>query len=137
MTFHFHLSIMNVMNIVRAIFYELQPCRPKDLAYFAKLFYKSVVILFSEFSLLPAFILSIDRPSRSVTVATLIWITLYGCFVFLKLGSLYFMISCFILIFSNLGDRQIGEMSAYSVFNMGYERLLGEMFQVCSYSSLS
>lgn len=54
--------------------------------------------------------------------------------VFHFLEKIYFILSCFYFIFSNLGIRKEGEMSAYSVFNKGFKKLPGtfsaeEMFK--------
>lgn len=55
------------------------------------------------------------------------WLSGQILFIKLEFGFVYFMISCFILIFLNLGVRKEGEMSAYSVFNENCERLLGQI----------
>ena len=39
--------------------------------------------------------------------------------------NLYFIISGIILIFTNLGKRKPGELSAYSVFNKDFKRAAG------------
>ncbi|KAK3272401.1 hypothetical protein CYMTET_19303 [Cymbomonas tetramitiformis] len=40
-------------------------------------------------------------------------------------GPIYLILTGFVVIFSNLGKRAEGEMSAYSVFNEGYQELPG------------
>jgi glutamate synthase domain-containing protein 1 len=47
----------------------------------------------------------------------------------LSLGPVYIIVSCMILILSNLGTRAAGEASAYSIFNTYVKRLPGEMTQ--------
>lgn len=42
-------------------------------------------------------------------------------------GSIWIILSLFLVIFRNLGTREKGELSAYSVFNEGCQRLLGTM----------
>ena len=44
---------------------------------------------------------------------------------YLEIGSIYFMISTFVGMMYHLGERQEGELSAYSVFNRNFERLVG------------
>jgi len=39
----------------------------------------------------------------------------------------YVIIMAILLIFTNLGERKRGEMSAYSVFNKGTYKILGDM----------
>ena len=55
----------------------------------------------------------------------IIWFAgLYGsCFIALE--KIYFILSCFYFIFTNLGKRKEGELSAYSVFNKGFKKLPG------------
>jgi len=43
------------------------------------------------------------------------------------IGPLYLITTGFALIFMNLGSRQDGEQSAYSVFNEGFRELPGTM----------
>jgi len=44
-----------------------------------------------------------------------------------RFGLVYFILSALLIMFLNLGSRADGELSAYSVFNPGCERLLGQM----------
>lgn len=54
-----------------------------------------------------------------------LWLAgLYAC-CFIYIEKMYFIASGFYFIFSNLGKRKEGEMSAYSVFNKGYKQLPG------------
>lgn len=38
---------------------------------------------------------------------------------------IYVIATGFVIIFANLGTREKGSLSAYSVFNKGYKQLLG------------
>ncbi|KAJ1639462.1 hypothetical protein T492DRAFT_937135 [Pavlovales sp. CCMP2436] len=42
-------------------------------------------------------------------------------------GNPYILLSMFVLVFSNLGQRRAGELSAYNVFNEGHQELLGQL----------
>jgi hypothetical protein len=56
---------------------------------------------------------------------TVIWFLVWFLFVHFDFGSLWIIISLFLLVFLNLGERKEGELSAYSVFNKGFQRILG------------
>lgn len=53
-------------------------------------------------------------------------LALYG-FVYAEFGSLFIILTLMSLIFLNLGERKAGQLSAYSVFNNGFQRLLGTL----------
>lgn len=55
------------------------------------------------------------------------WILLYYVFLRLEFGTVYFIFSIFVLMFTNLGKRKKGEMSAYSVFNKNQKALPGSL----------
>lgn len=46
------------------------------------------------------------------------------------LGPIYILCSILIFMFTHLGKRKEGEMSAYSLFNEGGERLPGDLGDV-------
>lgn len=109
------------------LLYELQPVTFSQLQYLytqVKVFFLSLPTLleYAKHTL----VLIKDIPIKSV-LGFVVWAALWRCSAFLNLASLYFMASCFILMFLNLGERRAGEMSAYSVFNEGFARLLGTM----------
>ncbi|KAH7276788.1 hypothetical protein KP509_39G021700 [Ceratopteris richardii] len=43
------------------------------------------------------------------------------------IGPLYILATAFAVIFFNLGRRQEGEVSAYSIFNEGFQELPGTL----------
>jgi hypothetical protein len=47
----------------------------------------------------------------------------------LQLGQLWIILTGFYLIFNNLSDkkREKGELSAYSIFNEGFQRIMGDL----------
>ncbi|CAI5516298.1 unnamed protein product [Closterium sp. Naga37s-1] len=47
--------------------------------------------------------------------------------IYFELGPLFILGTCFALIFFNLGTRQQGEASAYSIFNEGFQELPGTL----------
>eukprot|EP00752_Nemacystus_decipiens_P010588 g9429.t1 len=59
------------------------------------------------------------------TLAFLSWFCGWAFFIWLEFGAVYFIISAMAMIFANLGEREEGEWSAYSVFNAGCKALLG------------
>lgn len=55
----------------------------------------------------------------------LTWVIIWLLFHYFEFGSLWIIFTLFATIFLNLGERQAGELSAYSVFNEGFTKLLG------------
>ncbi|MCO5600203.1 hypothetical protein L7F22_054312 [Adiantum nelumboides] len=61
------------------------------------------------------------------------WIVLFGWFALApvayrwELGPLYILATAFAVIFFNLGKRQEGDISAYSIFNEGFRELPGTL----------
>lgn len=66
-------------------------------------------------------------PFQCWVATACIWLSGQLFFIKLEFGLVYFLFSCFVLMFLNLGVRKEGEMSAYSVFNENCERLLGQI----------
>ena len=61
-----------------------------------------------------------------VLLKLLVWLTLLIIFIRLQFGVIYFIISLFYLIWTNLGTRrQRHQLSAYSVFNPHFEKIQG------------
>ena len=114
------------MDIIKAVLYELQPFRIEDVRALYRWTRQSVIVLSQEFMTLTNAVHLITLPS-SVCLLGLIWAVIYTICLYFQFGTLYFMLSLFVLIFFNLGDRKDGEMSAYSVFNHGYRTIMGTM----------
>jgi hypothetical protein len=71
---------------------------------------------------------SIIRSTSSITVVKVfMWFLGWLLFTHVEFGSLWIIISLFGVIFFNLGKRKEGDLSAYSVFNDGFQQLLGTM----------
>ena len=54
-----------------------------------------------------------------------VWLLLWKLSIFIGFGSLWIMFTLFCVMFMNLGERKPGELSAYSVFNDGFTKILG------------
>jgi hypothetical protein len=118
------------MEAVRAILYELQPFRLEDVKIMMNWSVESLRIMSYELYHLENFIKSLDLQAPSPKSIGLFfgWFLLYILCIWLKVGSVYFIVSLMIGIFLNLGVKQRGETSAYSVFNQGYQSILGPAF---------
>ncbi|CAD8172719.1 unnamed protein product [Paramecium pentaurelia] len=60
-------------------------------------------------------------------VYTIIWLIGGRISILYSMQGLYVIITGFALIFTNLGTREKGTLSAYSIFNKGYKKLMGQM----------
>jgi hypothetical protein len=118
-----------MMEVAKAILYELQPFRLEDVRIMINWSLESMRIVTYELSHLQNFIHSLDLPAPSMRSICLFfgWSLLYILCIWMKVGSVYFIISLLIGIFFNLGVKQSGETSAYSVFNQGYQSILGNI----------
>ena len=56
-----------------------------------------------------------------------VWLILYKIFIYFGFGAVYFLFSIILFIFTNLDEKKIGTLSAYSVFNPNCERLPGTL----------
>lgn len=124
-----------IVDIISIILYELQPIRPKDAVKLTKWVKKNVsqliVALKDLIIWLGAQLLSLKHVVRSISYR---WIIIMVCWVLglllsIKIGfaAVFCMLSGMGLIFANLGTRAPGELSAYSVFNKNFQRLLGTL----------
>eukprot|EP00271_Cylindrocystis_brebissonii_P019089 TRINITY_DN564_c0_g1_i2.p1 TRINITY_DN564_c0_g1~~TRINITY_DN564_c0_g1_i2.p1 ORF type:complete len:226 (+),score=36.39 TRINITY_DN564_c0_g1_i2:236-913(+) len=57
----------------------------------------------------------------------LLWFIMAPVLQLWELGPIYILVTCFCLIFLNLGRRKEGEASAYSIFNEGFRELPGTL----------
>lgn len=113
------------MEVVKAILYELQPFRLCDVRNSVAYIYhasKTIIKELIEFDYKLIFT-HFKNISPFYIMLLVIWLSA----LLLGFGSLAFMTIVFVVIFQNMGDRKDGEMSAYSVFNRGYHKLLGQM----------
>ncbi|XP_071080556.1 SAYSvFN domain-containing protein 1-like [Haliotis cracherodii] len=74
-------------------------------------------------------ILTEEKPffSTETILKVLLWFLLWGVFVELGFGAVYFIVSLSIILYRNTrtGPKRDGNLSAYSVFNPNCERLDG------------
>jgi len=54
-------------------------------------------------------------------------VCVWWIFIRLEFGAVYFLVSCFVGVFINLGRRKLGEQSAYNVFNSNLKELPGTL----------
>jgi hypothetical protein len=68
-----------------------------------------------------------DKKNITRIIKIVLWVVgLYASSIY-SLHTLYFIFSGFYFMFTNLGKREEGTLSAYSVFNDNFERLAGTM----------
>ena len=65
--------------------------------------------------------------NASTILKVVLWLVLWGLFINLEFGAVYFIISLLVIMYFSMksGSRKPGEASAYSVFNPNCERLDG------------
>ncbi len=56
----------------------------------------------------------------------IIWAGAFKLAIKIEFGTVYTIFSLILFIFLNLGKREEGTLSAYSIFNDNYEKLIGE-----------
>lgn len=122
----------SILSIIKAILYEIQPCRVKDVVNFVNYVKLCSRQLLSALHSLFVFTGknsadNFNRQSLIFCFKLFLWLVGWYCSNYLEFGSMYIILSMFLAIFLNLGSRKAGEMSAYSVFNDGFQQLLGTM----------
>ena len=73
--------------------------------------------------------ISNPRPWYITALYILLWLLLWGFFISVEFGFVYFLLSAFVFIVLSLrgSRRKIGELSAYSVFNENCESIDGTL----------
>jgi hypothetical protein len=75
-----------------------------------------------------AIIVSLCSISPLLQVKIITWcLCWYVSIIYFHVGAIYFMFSVLLSMLWNLGDRAEGELSAYSVFNENWTRLMGQV----------
>ena len=127
------------LHVLKCVLYELQPIRAQDVLSFVEGTVRICRELYLEFIDLcsgskqalvglPKLLQDADWNYLSrYLICIVIWFGIWRAFVYVEFGSLWLLISMYAAIFLNLGERKEGELSAYSVFNTGYKRLLGTL----------
>jgi hypothetical protein len=119
------------MEVLKAVAYELQPCRPQDVVSFFRWTVRNAQSLYQHIPSrqLAAQALSfVKGVSVRSAVLTLAWAALWLCSIYcFSMGSLFLMLSLLVAMFANFDDRKAHTLSAYSIFNIGCQRILGTM----------
>ena len=119
---------MPILNILRAILYELQPFTYADCVAFVAFLHSTIADFGSAFRDLQW----TSAPRISISLPVLfrlfLWVLIWRVFVYAEFGSLWCMVTGIALIFLNLGQKSDpNELSAYSVFNKGQHRIPGTL----------
>ena len=109
--------------------YEFLPILPSHIGWLMMMALEVLVLIAKSAGV---GIVSLCRAVVSLSIKTLAmlcgWIAgAVVCSFYLDILSLYIIFTLFALIFLNLGERKSGELSAYSVFNDGFEEILGTL----------
>ena len=125
--------LLTIGKVLGAILYELQPVRPdyafkctqEGLKFASKLIWELSRLLIKGLK----FILPVIARefSRSNKINLLVWCLSFYVAYFIEFLTVWIILSLTFLLFTNLGDRKEGELSAYSVFNKGFRNLLGSL----------
>jgi hypothetical protein len=68
----------------------------------------------------------LSNEQQNLLLKSIAWVVLWFGFSYWEFGVVFVILSLFGFIFSNMGERKDGELSAYSVFNQGFKKLLGD-----------
>ena len=69
--------------------------------------------------------MGLKRTKRSLWIKLFVFFFLWVMCIRIGFGAIFFIAASFYLIFSNLRKERDSQLSAYSVFNEGYEQLEG------------
>lgn len=109
------------------VLYELLPVRKEDVTVLMGM----TALLTTSGKVLLAVGTELLLHFRTLSATTYMYFTLWlagaALFIYWDFTSLYVIFTFFLLIFTNLGERKAGEMSAYSVFNEGFTELMGTL----------
>lgn len=126
------MDVDRAVYLITSVLYELQPVRAVDI-YDSAVYVKNVVLNLSSFSLEASdvvyaqFIQAVSALSSRAWMYFTLWVTTWMLFIYLDFGSLWIILSLMLSMFFNLGTRKAGELSAYSVFNKDFKKLLGTL----------
>jgi len=116
------------MDTIRAILYELLPLRPSDAKKLLALAWTWIRDVFSALASGLEVLFSSAKGMGSVNaIATAAFVVGLGLCSWARVADLYLYSIVFVLlVFFGFDSRKEGEQSAYSVFNRGMKRLLGQ-----------
>lgn len=86
-----------------------------------------IYILREKLKLPDIFLIVVFSLSLRAWLVIIAWFVIAPIAYRWDLGPLYILATAFIVIFLNLGKRQEGEISAYSIFNEGFRELPGTL----------
>jgi len=117
-----------LLDIAGAVLYELQPIRTSDAVKLYNFVMAFIRAIWQEGWLLIKNVFVIITEIKVSTILFLVgWFIGWYLFLIYEVAQLYIIVTMFVGIFTNLGTRKDGELSAYSVFNDGHRSLLGSM----------
>lgn len=117
-------------SILQKVIYELQIARPIDIynwtSYFLQEFTALLIFVLTTIKDVTIYVYSyLMRVQWKNFVLATGYLALLALAIFFDITSTFVILSIFTLIVTNLRKRGDGELSAYSVFNEGFVRLLG------------
>lgn len=119
-----------VLEYLGVILYEIQPIRVSDAVTVVRRLKYEASVGVKEFCLFQTnfYNLMVESYKKSTVQSNMIffcWICVLLTAGYFDMLQLYMMGTITYMMFSNLGTRKPGEISAYSVYNRGGRRLLG------------
>lgn len=116
----------------KAVAFELTPVRTKDIRQWSKCLLVNMAIIGQAvvhlFHFIAANALSFCRQSSWLAFLYLSsWCAAFSLAIYFEMGRLFTAASLFTVMMRNLGTRQAGDLSAYSVFNENFERIMGTL----------
>ena len=124
-------TVPNALHGVKCVLYELLPVHPA-YAYKHIMILKTIIIqstkIISNFLIeLGVFLLKfLSTVSAKTWLRIALWTFLWKLFIYIEFGSLFIIVTLFAAVFGNLGQKEAGDLSGYSVFNKGFKTLLGQ-----------
>ena len=127
-------SIGNLIRVTKAVLYELQPCRYKDLRRFfgglsRTLKDLSLLLYDTTQELTAGLILFTRNLTLQAYLEMFLWVSVFLLCKYLQIEHIGVTLSLLYLLLRNLRERgkDDDELSAYSVFNKGMRRLMGTL----------
>ena len=125
------ISFPSALHGVKCVLYELLPVHPA-YAYKHLMILKTIIIQSTKIISYKSFELSVFLLKILATVSAktwlkmAVWASLWKLFIYIEFGSFFIIVTLFAAVFGNLGQKEAGELSGYSVFNKGFKTLLGQ-----------
>ena len=125
------ISFPSALHGVKCVLYELLPVHPayayKHIMILKKIIIQSTkIISYKSFELSVFLVKVLATVSAKTWLKMALWASLWKLFIYIEFGSLFIIVSLFAAVFGNLGQKEAGDLSGYSVFNKGFKTLLGQ-----------